>query len=277
MMAAWRSTSPCRSSTTARAGTCARACEAVLADLAGSGLAHRVLVLDNASGDDLSELAERAPRGRVLDRRAQPRLRRRPQPAGGAARRGRAAGPEPRRARSSSRRRSRGCLRALRGDGGVAAVGPAAASRPPAPSICATTASCAASARGSRSAAGHSHYRPPRRAGRRRLGVRRGVPASRARGSTPSAASTPASSSTRRRRTCSCASGARAGGCCYLPTVRVAPRRRARSPRARSTSAPSVGALRRQAHPLPRQRRLMPAVHRAVAAGAGGSTGCCGH
>jgi N-acetylglucosaminyl-diphospho-decaprenol L-rhamnosyltransferase len=35
--------------------------ESVLADLAGSGLDHRVLVLDNASGDDLSELASRFP------------------------------------------------------------------------------------------------------------------------------------------------------------------------------------------------------------------------
>jgi N-acetylglucosaminyl-diphospho-decaprenol L-rhamnosyltransferase len=33
----------------------------VLADLAGSGLEHRVLVLDNASGDDLFELAQRHP------------------------------------------------------------------------------------------------------------------------------------------------------------------------------------------------------------------------
>jgi N-acetylglucosaminyl-diphospho-decaprenol L-rhamnosyltransferase len=35
--------------------------ETVLADLADSGLEHRVLVLDNASGDDLSELAARHP------------------------------------------------------------------------------------------------------------------------------------------------------------------------------------------------------------------------
>jgi N-acetylglucosaminyl-diphospho-decaprenol L-rhamnosyltransferase len=35
--------------------------ETVLADLAGSGLEHRVLVLDNASGDDLSELAQAHP------------------------------------------------------------------------------------------------------------------------------------------------------------------------------------------------------------------------
>jgi N-acetylglucosaminyl-diphospho-decaprenol L-rhamnosyltransferase len=35
--------------------------EAVLADLAGSGLDHQVLVLDNASGDDLSELARAHP------------------------------------------------------------------------------------------------------------------------------------------------------------------------------------------------------------------------
>ena len=35
--------------------------EAVLADLAGSGLEHRVLVLDNASGDDLSDLARAHP------------------------------------------------------------------------------------------------------------------------------------------------------------------------------------------------------------------------
>jgi len=35
--------------------------QSVLADLAPSGLDHRVLVLDNASGDDLSELARRHP------------------------------------------------------------------------------------------------------------------------------------------------------------------------------------------------------------------------
>jgi GT2 family glycosyltransferase len=35
--------------------------EAVLADLAGSGLDHRVLVLDNASGDDLSDLVQAHP------------------------------------------------------------------------------------------------------------------------------------------------------------------------------------------------------------------------
>ena len=35
--------------------------EAVLADLAGSGIEHRVLVLDNASGDDLSDLAQAHP------------------------------------------------------------------------------------------------------------------------------------------------------------------------------------------------------------------------
>jgi N-acetylglucosaminyl-diphospho-decaprenol L-rhamnosyltransferase len=35
--------------------------ESVLADLAGSELEHRVLVLDNASGDDLTELAGRVP------------------------------------------------------------------------------------------------------------------------------------------------------------------------------------------------------------------------
>ena len=60
-MAACRSTSPSRSSTTARAGTSQACLEAVLADLAGSGLEHRVLVLDNASGDDLSELARAHP------------------------------------------------------------------------------------------------------------------------------------------------------------------------------------------------------------------------
>jgi N-acetylglucosaminyl-diphospho-decaprenol L-rhamnosyltransferase len=35
--------------------------ETVLGDLAGSGLEHRVLVLDNASGDDLSDLARALP------------------------------------------------------------------------------------------------------------------------------------------------------------------------------------------------------------------------
>jgi N-acetylglucosaminyl-diphospho-decaprenol L-rhamnosyltransferase len=45
--------------TKAQLATCL---ETVLADLAASGLDHRVLVLDNASGDDLSDLAGRFPR-----------------------------------------------------------------------------------------------------------------------------------------------------------------------------------------------------------------------
>ena len=55
-----------------------RCVETVVSDLAGSGLEYEINLLDNASGEDLDDLAARIPGCRAFTAPVEPWLRRRP-------------------------------------------------------------------------------------------------------------------------------------------------------------------------------------------------------
>ena len=216
-MAACRSTSRSRSSTTAPAGSWRRACRPC---------STTSPALDAACSCSTTRRATTCPRSP----RAHPdgRVRRPPSATSASApattcsprgtTRARCCSSTPTRELVEPRtvaRLLRGARRRRRGGRPAARVGGGRRSTR------ATTASCTASARGVAQAAGDSYYR--RREAPAdvawvsgaaclvdRASVRRGR-----------AASTPSSSCSRRRRTCSCGSAARGGRVRYLPTVRV--------------------------------------------------------
>jgi len=211
--------------------------QSVLDDVAPSGPAVGVFVLDNASGDDLSDAARRHPE--VVFSTAERNL-------GFGAGHNRLAAehdagallllnPDAELIEPATVAR---LLAVLRSDRAVAAVGPQLVSSAGAVDLRDHGELHGLRARVAR-AAGHSHYR------------RRNAPADAAwvsgaaclvdrRAFDAVGGLTPASSSTRRRRTCSCASGGGAGGSATSRPCASATTGR-RSPRGRSISTPPSG------------------------------------
>ena len=103
-----------------------RCVETVVSDLQASGVRYEINLLDNASGEDLTDLAERYAGVRRVHRAGQPRLRRRAQPVGGPDAGAVPPGPQPGRRGDRAGAPSSGLLGLVVAGDRVTAAGPQA-------------------------------------------------------------------------------------------------------------------------------------------------------